>query len=592
MNSVQDFLAFTKETTTDQARIIAQQIKGNVACSSGETWYAFDAVSKLWKQYNAKQYHTYFCNVVNEQIKKIKQLIPTVVCECEKKCTCDRGKLQTLASKMDGKEYINDIAGRAYGELYDPEFETKINSHPEILSIRNGQKINTRTMEVSDKTKEDLCTFECPVTFVTDTPHADKFFNDIMPNEENREFLRTCLGYMLTGDVKARCYFVWYGNGSNGKSVVINLMKKILSNYYTMADKAVFVKPKTQTAGNASPHLYALLGKRMIAYSEGETADEFELNMSILKNISGDDEISCRGLFKDQITFKSIGKLNLLTNYVPRLTAEKAVKDRTRMLFFDQEFADEPKAHQKQRDSDFVDSLENEYLDEVFSWIVKGAMNYFDGGRKIEMPTGFQQRLTKMMTMEDSIESFCKYRVQQTGNSKDTVKRTDLFESYKQYCNDNSQRCQPRSTLYSRLEHMKIQTSTLHGIDIYRGIKVIIEQMTGASSNLDHGTNEEVVTDYELVLKQKDKVIANLETQLKVTESDKIKQLQQRIEHLESLLNQQETNALEQVIESYPVQEEVVVVYPKKVKKVLTKKTKNKESNFDQFTLFGDDDDF
>ena len=72
----------------------------------------------------------------------------------------------------------------------------------------------------------------------------------------------------------------------------------------------------------------------MIAYSEGETADEFELNISTLKNISGDDPISCRGLFKPQIEFKSIGKLIFGTNYIPRLTGEKAVIDRTRIAIF------------------------------------------------------------------------------------------------------------------------------------------------------------------------------------------------------------------------------------------------------------------
>jgi len=523
MNTVQDFLNFNKKTRTQQASILADRIKSSVACSSGDVWYAFDEQSKLWKQYNAKQYHTYFCNYIDDVITQIKTLIPTIVCECDgKKCNCERGILQTMTKEMDKKDYIADIASRSYGILYDSEFETKINSNPEILSIMNGKKINLRTLEVSDKTKEDLCTFECAVNYTTETQHADRFFKDIMPNVEEREYLRQCLVYMLTGDVKARVYFVWYGNGSNGKSVVVNLMKKILSTYYTMADKAVFVKGKEVSGGGASPHLYALLGKRLIAYSEGETADEFELNMSILKNISGDDEISCRGLFKDQITFKSIGKLNLLTNYVPRLTTEKAVKDRTRMIFFDQEFDDNPTGNQKKKDTDFIESLENEHLSQVFSWIVQGAKLYFDGGRKIEMPTNFQTRSAQMMAQEDSIEAFFKYRCIFTKKSSDYIKRSELFELYKQYCNENSQRCQPRSTLYARLGHLKIETCVLHGLDIYRGIKIKMNADTDEPNPFDNG----IIDEDKETIKRQAQQIEELKKQLEelkkqITPSDK-----------------------------------------------------------------------
>jgi phage/plasmid-associated DNA primase len=221
----------------------------------------------------------------------------------------------------------------------------------------------------------------------------------------------------------------------------------------------------------ATPHLFALLNKRCIGYSEGETSDTFELNESVCKQISGQDDISCRGLFKDQITFKSIGKLNFLTNHIPRLSGEKSVKDRLRILSFKQEFQDNPKKGQRKRDPEFIEKLETIYLDEVFSWMVKGSKEYYKD-HTIKMPQSFEDETERFLLKEDSISSFFKNRMTVTNDNKDIIKRKDLFEKYQEYCNGNSQRCQPRSSLFQRLEHMKIQTTTLHGYDVFRGIKI------------------------------------------------------------------------------------------------------------------------
>jgi putative DNA primase/helicase len=71
--------------------------------------------------------------------------------------------------------------------------------------------------------------FESPVSFTDGpTPNADKFFEQIIPDLENREYLRKVLGYTLTGETSARVFFIWYGSGSNGKTFVSRLMEIFL----------------------------------------------------------------------------------------------------------------------------------------------------------------------------------------------------------------------------------------------------------------------------------------------------------------------------------------------------------------------------
>ena len=63
-----------------------------------------------------------------------------------------------------------------------------------------------------------------------------------MPNEINREYLRKILGYTLTGRTDARNFFIWYGAGSNGKSLISNFLNKILGEQYTQCDQSIFIK--------------------------------------------------------------------------------------------------------------------------------------------------------------------------------------------------------------------------------------------------------------------------------------------------------------------------------------------------------------
>ena len=501
MNTVEEFVKFYESTITTQGEMLGSLMKLNVVATSKNSWYLFNEDNKLWESQQDEEFYSYLSSYLNSLITKINELLEIKDCECEtnkqllkqfakksgirsvkidiqddkSKCTCNFSKLKELAKILDKKNYIKDIRERFFKSMLDKDFEKKLNSNPDILSLQGGKKINLRTLEVSEKTANDYCTFACNVSYVTETPNADRFFNEIMPNKEHQEFLRKVLGWMLTGDTKARKFQTWYGNGSNGKSVVLGLLKKILNDYYVTADKAVFVKSTFQSKGSeASPHLYSLLGKRVIAYSEGETSDNFELDLSVLKNISGEDPIRCRGLFKDQIEFLSQGKLVLATNYVPPLTTEDAIKDRTLVIFFDQRFTDKPQKNEKLKDVAFIEALQNEYLSEVFSWIVKGSKIYYQENRKIDMPEEFKKRAEVLISREDSIHSFFTNCCSFTGNRKDCIKPLELFESYKEYSTLNSQRCQPRSTLYNRLQSIKeVEKSVLHGYDIYRGIKII-----------------------------------------------------------------------------------------------------------------------
>ena len=138
----------------------------------------------------------------------------------------------------------------------------------------------------------------------------------------------------------------------------------------------------------------------------------------------------------------------------------------------DTNFTEKPKDKNDVKiDSDFAEKVENEYLSEMFSWIVKGAQEYYKTC-KIEMTKEFKDRTNEILSGSDSIQNFFERLVVKTNNTKDFIKRSELFDNYMKFCNKNSQRCQPRSSLFNRIEEYGALKSTLHGLDGYRSIQV------------------------------------------------------------------------------------------------------------------------
>jgi P4 family phage/plasmid primase-like protien len=488
------------KSITKQSDYFASVIFKYYKVISNDIIYYYSKSSKLWVEadkgeYDSFVYH-FFDNTATE-IKKILRKTDNIDEQVEK-------AIKKLCELFDQQKYLNDIISRSFSNLKQPQFITKLNDDKESLPIQSGKKINLKTLEITDRTPDDYFTYECPVNYVEKTPNADKFFSQIQPNKDNRELVRKILGYTLTGDTKARKFFIWYGFGSNGKSKVFKILEKILGCQYTQLDKSIFMK--TRKSSGATPEVMDLMGKRGGMYSEGETSDNIEMNIGGIKQISGEDKITGRPLYCSKVDFYPYIKIHMATNYTPSLDAQKATADRLIYIFMDTNFTEKPKNKNDIKiDSVFAEKLENEYLSEMFSWIVKGAKEYYKD-YKIIMTDEFKQRTKEVLAGEDSIQNFFNRLLIKTGNDKDFIKRSELFEHYMKFCNKNSQRCQPRSSLFNRIEQLGVLKSTLHGLDIFRGITVKdIESFEFEQSPLDNGL--EVEPDYkklylELISKQ------------------------------------------------------------------------------------------
>jgi P4 family phage/plasmid primase-like protien len=482
---IKQVIEFANMTMYDQAMFIADQLRDDlkIICPlEGNTlYYFYNEKSKLWKVLNGKSFFAemagYFnmtAKLIRIKLKKRNKLDDEDDDDDEDESP--KKKILKLLNKFDTENYILEITKRFVEKLKDNEFVTKLNSIPHLFPLKDGKKINFKTLEVSDRTKEDFFSFETNLDYIPEeNEKVEKYFSQLQPNKEYREYLRKVLGYIITGETCAQVFFVFYGDGENGKSLLMTtILREILKEFYLTMNKSIMVNSSSNDPTKPSPEKLALMGKRAGVHSEGKTADEIEMNDEMIKAISGCDPIECRGLFKDPVVFVAFLKLCMLTNYIPPLDADKAMKRRIRYVFMDSQFSYSPKEGQFLRDDDFKDDLLKNYLSHLFSWMAKGAFEFYKN-RKIDMPEEYNTRTEHLMQLDDSIENFIKKRLTFTNNPKDFIKRSDLFNRYKKFCEENSQRCKQRSTLFSRFVNLKLH-ATLNGYDGFRGVSFIDEE--------------------------------------------------------------------------------------------------------------------
>jgi len=341
-------------------------------------------------------------------------------------------KLCTLLNRFNKFDYCEKVFKNVRPELIDTNFEGKLNTSSHELPINKGRIIDLRTKKIRLRNRNDLFTFEIECDYLENNTleHAKKFFNDIMlNNQENINYLQYILGYSLTGEVNLRSLIILYGQGSNGKSVLLEMIQKIMGKKFCKTiDKKVFVK--IECSSSHSDHLAQIHGTRIALFSESEENDR--LNEGQIKALTGSDEISTRRIYGSTFTFKAVAKYFIITNHKPIFNLSQAMIDRVKYIPFNARFINNPtKNNEFKKDDTFIDKLKSIYLSEIFTFLVDGAFEYYKNP-VITVPKNIQKVTDENLNELDTVADFIKNNIETKEGSN--IKKSELYEYYELYC--------------------------------------------------------------------------------------------------------------------------------------------------------------
>ncbi len=293
------------------------------------------------------------------------------------------GALAKWAKKSEMKSTIDAAVGLAKKMLAVDE--DQIDRNPWLLNCINGT-VDLRTGELKPHDPMDFITKLAPVAY--DPTVRSKVWDDVVARVTLEEglttrplarFLQRWFGYCATGSTREQAFVVHYGQGSNGKSTILDTIADVLGDYAATAAPGLLV------GGGNDRHpteIADLFGRRMV--TAHETGEGGHLKEDTVKQLTGSDKIKARFMRADFFEFEPTHKLQLLTNYKPIVKGQDHGIWRRVLLvpylarFGSAEDVNAGRAHFV-KDTRIAERLKAE-LQGVLSWLVEGARTWFQDG--------------------------------------------------------------------------------------------------------------------------------------------------------------------------------------------------------------------
>lgn len=197
--------------------------------------------------------------------------------------------------------------------------------------------------------------------------HVDTIMDE---DEDMVDYVHRALGYTVSGSVDEQAIFVAFGTGANGKSVLLNVVAKVMGDYAQIADRNLLIKSTANAIGH---NLVQLKGARFTLASE--TGAGNELDEVAVKMLTGSDSITGRKLYGNNVTFTPSAKIWLGTNHRPVVRShDHGVWRRIKAVPFAVRIRDED------RIKDYHTKLFDTEGTGVLRWLVEGYQKWAKDG--------------------------------------------------------------------------------------------------------------------------------------------------------------------------------------------------------------------
>jgi putative DNA primase/helicase len=298
-----------------------------------------------------------------------------------------------------------------------------------LLNLQNGT-FDLRAMALRPHAAADC------VTKISRAKYADgavcerweRFIGEIMcGDEETARFLQKALGYCLSGDTSLECFFILYGNTTrNGKSTLTETVAYILGDYARTAQPQTLSR-RPSDGSAASPDIARLKGARLVNMPEPEKG--LELNVSLVKQLTGGDTYTGRFLNENPIEFAPECKIFVNTNHLPRTSDDTVfTSGRVKLIPFDRHFTPEEqdaglKKLFRRRDS----------MSGILGWMIEGYRLLRDEG--LVIPARVQAAISAYRQEADIFGAFLgEYTIGREGARTST---SELYLHYSGWAKDN-----------------------------------------------------------------------------------------------------------------------------------------------------------
>jgi len=222
----------------------------------------------------------------------------TIKHECEKR----------VPKKFMTTHNVNEVIGHIKRSTYVDR--KQFNQEKWILNLENGL-YNIQTGELSPHTVEFLSTIRIPVVYEpkADCPRVRLFFAEVL-RQKDIPIVEELFGYCLVPDYTIQRAFLFMGDGANGKSTTLELLKRFLGG-----DNCANIS--LQAIENQRFAAADLFGKLANIYADIPSTKMH--HVGLFKMLTGGDTIGAEKKFRDRFSFNNYARLIFSTNKPPQV---------------------------------------------------------------------------------------------------------------------------------------------------------------------------------------------------------------------------------------------------------------------------------
>ena len=431
--------------------------------------FLYSMTDKMWYEYNGSYWEQDNQGLIekaaDEVINNLKN--ESLVIQDD----ADKDKVQKAWQKFIKGERSRSSKVNMINEIKHlvPVLHSQWDKEKMMLNTPSGY-IDLTNGTLHDHDYKKMFTQETGVDYTekVDCPLWIEFLNQTFQNDQELiHFIQKIVGYSLTGSNAEQVMFILFGNGRNGKSVLLNIIKYISGSYAKTMNATTIMQKHNNSGQGPTSDIARLEGARLVVSSEANEGDR--IDESLIKQMTGGDTLVARYSYGRDFEFDPVFKLWMATNHMPKIYGtDEGIWRRLIIIPFTHTVKKE------NIDKNLEDKLKAESMG-ILKWAIDGAMMWQREG--LNPPEVIKQASQDYREEMDVIEAFISESCVVGDEFK--VKASELFDAYKKWA-DETNNWEGMSNTKFGMEITKRfkKKKTMHGI-FYYGVDLVLNQQFG-----------------------------------------------------------------------------------------------------------------
>ena len=430
----------------DIAKVVQAIYKGEYKAINKDSWYKYDRKTHRWVKTREglnlrKALSDDICRKFNERAIYFNQLMHTSSDEGLRGIYDKKGtQAQKIALKLKNSSFKDCVMKECKCLFIDENFEELLDNRPHLFGFDNG--VYDLKMHLFREGMPDdyisLTTNKSYIPYNVSYPEIEEindFFSKLFTNENLKNYVLDILACAIDGSIAQERFYIFTGQGSNGKSRLLDLIQKTVGDYYATLPIALLTQ-KRAASNSAQGEIERTKGRRFAILQEPSENDK--INIGFMKELSGNDRILTRGLYKDPYEFKPQFKMILACNELPEIPSDDGgTWRRIRVVEFSSKFCENPdpnKPNEFHMDLELSEKFER-YSEIFLSMLIERHKHI--NPNKLNEPREVINATQKYKNNNDVVGQYLTDRIVKDPNNKEKIGIMDIFNDFKTWAHTN-----------------------------------------------------------------------------------------------------------------------------------------------------------